>query len=176
LKLIFTTEHLSTEGARPLQVSCLCTKTFGKKAKLRAITQALLNTQILPKGMYVEELIDRPCRLSIVHETKEDGSVFANIAKVFPPAGHFATAPVGTAVSAPANTGTVVTAPPQAAESTASRTVVNAKATLASSELNTNLAAALKNIHAKQAKEAKEPFTTGGTEVTAAALEEVSAS
>jgi hypothetical protein len=156
LKLVFNTEQMSTVTGKPLQASCLCTKNLGRKSKLGSIVKALLNTPVLntqvapSRKIEVADLVGRPCRLSIIHETKENGDVFANIDKVLPPAMHFATAPVGAVVSAPANTNTVVTVP---------HTVTGARALQSEVELRAN-------IHAVTHQEKKKPFATGETSAT----------
>ena len=107
LRLTFVTEQMHSETGRPLFVSLLCTANFGGKSKLRTIAQALLNTQILPRRIDVEEqLIGKKCRLNIVRKIKEGGDVFANIVAVYPPE----TSQPSPAVSTPASTSTVVTA------------------------------------------------------------------
>ena len=109
LKLTFVTEQLHTVTGRPLLISLLCTKNFGGMSKLRTIALALLNVKTLPRRIDVETLIGRECRLQVVHKVKENGDVFANIVAVYPPE----TSQSSPALSTPANTGTVVTAPSQ---------------------------------------------------------------
>src|ERR1017187_474606 len=76
LRLTFVTEQMHSETGRPLLVSLLCPANFGGKSKLLTIAQALLNTQILPRRIDVEEqLIGKKVRLNIVRKIKEGGDV-----------------------------------------------------------------------------------------------------
>jgi len=142
LKLTFITEQLAVATGRPLYASCLCTKTLGRKSKLGPIIKALTNSQVLPKRVDVSELIGKKCRLSIVHEAKEDGNVFANVAAIFP---------VSTTASVVATTASLPTVPAIASSTTLAQGSTN------STELGAMVHAAMDQIR----RQKKEEFTTG---------------
>lgn len=79
-------EEIEIDGVmKPRAISETYTLSLGEKAKLRAMLENWRGrsfTQEELKGFDLENVLGKPCMLSIIHKTKQDGSQFASIASV----------------------------------------------------------------------------------------------
>lgn len=80
------TEEIEIEGEnKPRAISETYTMSLGEKAKLRAMLENWRGRSFTAeelKGFDLENVLEKPCLLSVIHKTKQDGSVYASIASV----------------------------------------------------------------------------------------------
>lgn len=80
------TEEIEIDGEmKPRAISETYTLSLGEKAKLRAMLENWRGRSFTAeelKGFDLENVLGKPCMLSIIHKTKQDGTPFAAIASV----------------------------------------------------------------------------------------------
>lgn len=80
------TEEIEVDGeTKPRAISETYTLSLGEKAKLRAMLENWRGRSFTAeelKGFDLENVLEKPCMLSIIHKNKQDGTPFASIASV----------------------------------------------------------------------------------------------
>jgi len=90
-RIVFTfeLEHEENDDGSPMHLIAYCSKTLSPKSKLRKFTEVIMGTRFskdqAENGVDLEDLVELPCQVGIVHTESKDGSTYAKVETLYPP-------------------------------------------------------------------------------------------